>query len=206
MREAVAETNSRRKFLRLLAASPLFAFSGLSLERMAMSGNGKAVGALDVFESAAQGEDLIPTPEQAINVMEFEAIARKKLPPAHFGYLQTGVDDDATLRANHEGFTRYQIRVRRLRDVQKIDTSVNLFGKVWDNPIALAPVGSQKAFHPEGEVAVARAARAKGHLQILSTMTSSSVEAVNEAMGAPVWYQLYPTNDWNVTRGITNRA
>src|SRR5215510_15112139 len=98
MRETIAETNSRRRFLRLLAASPLVAYSGLSL-----SGNGKPAGALGVFERLAQGEDLISTPEQAINVMEFEAIARKKLPPAHFGYLATGVDDDATLRANHEG-------------------------------------------------------------------------------------------------------
>ncbi|MGH9832098.1 MAG: alpha-hydroxy acid oxidase, partial [Blastocatellia bacterium] len=162
--------------------------------------------ALDVFECLAQGEDLISTPEQAINVMEFEAVARKKLPPAHFGYLATGVDDDATLRANCEGFAKYQIRVRRLRDIQKIDTSIRLFGAAWDNPIALAPAGSQKAFHPEGEIAVAKAARAKGHLQILSTMTSSSVEAVNEARGAPVWYQLYPTNDWNVARGLTKRA
>ncbi len=170
-----------------------------------MSGGGKAA-ALDVFERLAQGEGLISAPEQAINVMEFEAIARKKLPPAHFGYLATGVDDDATLRANCEGFAKYQIRVRRLRDIQKIDTSVRLFGVEWDNPIALAPVGSQKAFHPEGEIAVAKAARAKGHLQILSTMTSSSVEAVNEARGAPVWYQLYPTNDWNVARGMTKRA
>ncbi len=206
MREAVAKTDSRRRFLRLLAASPLAAFSGLSLERLAMSGNWKSAGALDVFERLAQGEDLISTPEQAINVMEFEAVARKKLPPAHFGYLATGVDDDATLRANHEGFTRFQIRVRRLRDVQKIDMSIRLFGATWDNPIALAPAGSQKAFHPEGEIAVARAARAKGHLQVLSTMTSSSVEAVNEARGAPVWFQLYPTNDWNITRALTKRA
>jgi isopentenyl diphosphate isomerase/L-lactate dehydrogenase-like FMN-dependent dehydrogenase len=206
MQEAVAETNSRRRFLRLLAASPLVAFSGLSLEKLAMSWSGEAAGPLDVFERPAQGEGLISTPDQAINVMEFEAVARKKLPPAHFGYLATGVDDDATLRANQEGFSRYQIRVRRLRDIQKIDTSIRLFGAEWDNPIALAPAGSQKAFHPEGEIAVARAARAKGHLQILSTMTSSPVEAVNEARDAPVWYQLYPTNDWNVARGLTKRA
>src|SRR5262244_3689186 len=209
MREAVAIADSRRRFLRLLAASPLAALSGLSLTplgKLAPSGNGKATGALDALDRLAQGEDLISTPEQALNVMEFEAVARKKLPPAHFGYLATGVDDDASLRANQEGFTTYQIRVRRLRDVRKIDTSVSLFGAAWDNPIALAPVGSQKAFHPEGEIAVAKAARAKGHLQILSTMTSWSVEAVIEAMGAPVWYQLYPTNDWNVARGLTKRA
>jgi len=209
MREAIAKTDSRRRFLRLLAASPLMAVSGLSLtplDKMAPSWNRKPIGALDALDRLAQGEDLISTPEQALNVMEFEGIARKKLPPAHFGYLATGVDDDATLRANCEGFTRYQIRVRRLRDVRNIDSSIRLFGTAWDNPIALAPVGSQKAFHPEGEIAVAKAARAKGHLQILSTMTSSPVEAVNEAAGAPVWYQLYPTNDWNVARGLTKRA
>ncbi len=211
MREAVAIADSRRRFLRLLGAGPVAALSGLALtrwEKLLLSGNGNGTGDgdMDVFTLLSQGEDLISTPEQAINVKEFETIARRKLPAAHFGYLATGVDDDATLRANQEGFTKYQIRVRRLRDVQKIDTSVSLFGKVWDNPIALAPVGSQKAFHPEGEIAVAKAARSKGHLQILSTMSSSPVEAVNEAMGAPVWYQLYPTNDWNVARGLTKRA
>jgi isopentenyl diphosphate isomerase/L-lactate dehydrogenase-like FMN-dependent dehydrogenase len=201
-RDSIAVANSRRRFLRLLAASPLGALSELSLAprgKMATSNHG-------VFERLAQDEDLISSPEQAINVMEFEAIARKKLPPAHFGYLATGVDDNATLRANLEGFAKYQIRVRRLRDVRKIDMSIRLFGDNWDNPIVLAPAGSQKAFHLEGEMAVARAARAKGHLQILSTMTSSAVEAVNQARGAPVWYQLYPTNDWNITRALTKRA
>lgn len=171
-----------------------------------MSGNGNATEALAALEGIAQGEDLIASPEQAINVMEFEAVARKKLPPAHFGYLATGVDDDATLRANREGFTRLQIRARRLVDVQKIDMSVRLFGVTWGSPIVLAPVSSQKAFHPNGEIAVAKAARAKGHLQVLSTETSSPIEAVNEARGAPVWFQLYPTNDWNVTRALIKRA
>ncbi len=209
MREAVAIADSRRRFLRLLAASPVVAFSGLSLaplERLITPGSRKTAGGLGVLERLGRDDDLISTPEQAINVMEFEAVARKKLPSAHYGYMATGVDDDATLRANHEGFARYQIRVRRLRDVQKIDMSIRLFGATWDNPIVLAPVGSQKAFHPEGEIAVARAARANGRLQILSTMTSSAVEAVNEARGAPVWYQLYPTNDWNITRALTKRA
>ncbi len=171
-----------------------------------MSGSESATNSLAVLENIAQGEDLITSPEQALNVMEFEAVARKKLPPAHFGYLATGVDDDATLRANREGFARLQIRARRLVDVQKIDMSVRLFDVTWDSPIVLAPVGSQKAFHPEGEIAVAKAARRKGHLQVLSTVASSTVEAVNEARGAPVWLQLYPTNDWNITQALTKRA
>src|ERR1700747_956999 len=95
--------------------------------------------------------------------------ARREPPPAHFGYLSTGVDDDATLRANREGFSRFQIRPRRLVDVSRVDTSTELFGFTWKTPIILAPVGSQKAFHPEGEIAAARAAGARNHLQILST-------------------------------------
>ena len=65
-----------------------------------------------------RAESPITTPEQALNVMEFEAVARKELPPAHFGYLATGVDDDATVRANRDGFTRLEIRARRLIDVR----------------------------------------------------------------------------------------
>ena len=63
-----------------------------------------------------------------------------------------------------------------------------------------------KAFNPDGEVAVARAARSKDHLQILSTVGTSSVEEVTAARGGPVWQQLYPTNVWEVTRGIVKRA
>ncbi len=184
--------DSRRRFLRLLAASPVLAAGGLTFS--------------SAFEGIAQSEELITAAEQAINVLEFEAVARKNLPPAHFGYISTGVTDDSTLRANREGFSKYQLRVRRLRDVQNINMSVKLFGANFDNPILLSPVGSQKAFHPEGEIAAAKAARAKGHHKILSTHSSSSVEAVNEALGAPAWYQLYPTDDWNVTRRLVKRA
>ena len=74
--------------------------------------------------------------------------------------MATGVDGDATLRANRDGFGRYQLRVRRLIDVRAIDMSVALFGTKWDSPIVIAPVGSQRAFHQEGELATARAARA----------------------------------------------
>ena len=72
--------------------------------------------------------------------------------------MATGVDDDVTLRANRAAFERYQLRARRLIDVRAIDMSVTLFGTTWDSPIVLAPVGAQKAFHPDGEIASARAA------------------------------------------------
>jgi isopentenyl diphosphate isomerase/L-lactate dehydrogenase-like FMN-dependent dehydrogenase len=184
---------ARRRFLRYMAASPLAAWAA------------RAAG-LPPLLHAQKGDGVIASLDQVLNVIDLEAVAKQKLPPAHFGYLATGTDDDATLRANREAFGRYQLRVRRLVDVGTVDTSATIFGVTYDTPIVLAPVSSQKAFHDEGELAVARAARAKRHLQILSTVASTAVEPVNEARGEPVWYQLYPTDDWTITEALVARA
>jgi isopentenyl diphosphate isomerase/L-lactate dehydrogenase-like FMN-dependent dehydrogenase len=149
---------------------------------------------------------LIASPDQALNVFDFEAVARQNLPPAHWGYMATGVDDDATLHANRAGLSRFQIRPRRLVDVTRIDTSTEIFGVKWKTPIIVSPVGSQRAFHREGEIATAKATASRGHLQILSTVTTTSVEDVTAARGAPVWYQLYPTARWEVTKALVKRA
>ena len=184
-----SEPAARRRFLRFLLASPVLARAG------------------GLLEALGQGADeVIAAPELALDVMDFEAAARKALPPAHFGYLQTGVDNDATVRANREGFARFNLRVRRLVDVRHVDMSVSLFGMSWDSPIVLAPIGSQRAFHPEGEIAVARAARAKKHLMMLSTVGTASVEDVTAARGDGIWYQLYPTDQWPIAKALVKRA
>ena len=200
---------SRRDFLTFLAGSPLFAAAGIdlhSLEWLARGAPRDQVAALDMIQQAAQEPDLISSPGEALDVFDFEPVARKKLPPAHWGYLATGSDDDGTIRANREGFARWELRMRRLIDVSKIDTSVMIHGVRWQTPIVLCPVGSQKAFHPQGELAVARAAKAKGHLQVLSTVATTSIEDVSEARGQPVWFQLYSRDDWNQTRQMIKRA
>lgn len=191
---------SRRKFLRYLAMSPALASPFLV---------GGALRKTFVQGQPATGADAsasIKSPDQALDVMEFEDLARQALPPAHFAYLETGVDDDATVRLNHEAYQKIEIRSRRLINVEKLDSSVELFGTKWETPIFLCPVSSMRAFDPEGEVAVARAAAKKHHLQMLSTVAGTSIEDVTKARGAPVWQQLYPTNDWNVTRAIIKRA
>src|SRR5260370_1066784 len=209
MSRATDQVKTRRKFLQRLSASPLLASPGLlagSFSNLLATGEvteKKFLGWLDSFQ---QGDEVISSPDQALEVMDFEPAARKALPPAHFGYLATGVDDDGTVRANREGYSRIQIRARRLVDVENIDMSVSLFGTKWNTPIVLSPVRAKKAFHPEGEVAVARAARAKGHLMMLSTAATSSIEDVTAACGTPVWQQLYPTNVWEVGRAIGRRA
>src|SRR5438105_209254 len=191
---------SRRRLLKFLVCSPLARYVAI---------------AATVFgrRSVAWGADGPPgpsaeisSPAQALNVFDLEEAARKNLPPAHFAYLATGVEADATLRANREGFAKFQIRARRLVDTSRIDASVKVFGTAWPIPIVLAPVSSLRAFHPDGDIAVARAARARNHLQVLSTLATASVEDVIAARGAPVWFQLYPTTDWNITRALVKRA
>ena len=181
---------ARRRLLQFLVSSPLLA-DGLQVAH--------ALG-------LAGDDPIITSPSQALNIFDFEAAARQKLPPAHWGYLATGVDDEVTIKANRDGFLRYSLRVRRMVDVRTIDMGVTLFGTAWDSPIVLAPVSSQKAFHAEGELASARAAKARNHLQILSTVASTGVEEVMAARGAPIWYQLYATDQWSVTEALLKRV
>ncbi len=196
-------TESRRQFLRYLALSPALAcplFMDGAL-RKAYAANHSAA-----LQEKSGSPAAITSADQALDVMEFEDLARNALPPAHFAYLATGVDDDATVRLNHNAYQEIEIRSRRLIDVAKLDTSVELFGTKWETPIFLCPISSMKVFDPDGEVAVARAAAKKHHLQMLSTVASCSIEEVTAARGAPVWQQLYPTNDWAVTRALIKRA
>lgn len=148
----------------------------------------------------------ITSADQALSVMDFEALARDVLPPAHFGYIATGVDDDRTVVRNHEAFSHYEIRARRFNDVRNISLATSVFGTAWKSPIYLSAVSSMRAFHPEAEVAVARAARSRSSHMMLSTGASSATEAVAEARGAPIWQQLYPTDDWSVTEKLVRRA
>jgi isopentenyl diphosphate isomerase/L-lactate dehydrogenase-like FMN-dependent dehydrogenase len=168
---------ARRRFLEFLAASPLLA-----------------------------QESKPVTPADILNVSELEELARKALPPAHFGYLSTGVDDDLTLKANHEAYKRIQLRPRRLVDPADTSMRTTLFGTSWETPLFICPCGSQRAYHSQGELATARAARARRHLMLLSTVTTAAVEDVNREYGQPVWYQLYSSSRWEVTAGMVKRA
>jgi len=184
---------ARRHFLKFLAGSPLLA----SLPT--------TPGFCDDLESA-EVLNLISEPSEAIDIFDFEKVAEHELPPAHWGYIKTGVDDDRTVQANRDAFSKYYMRPRRLVGVSKIDMSVELFGTKWETPIALCPAGSQRGFHEDGELAVAQAAKNKRHLMILSTYSSNSVTDVAQAYGGPIWFQLYPSSNFEITRGLVAKA
>jgi len=195
---------NRRRFLQYLAASPLLATSGAAA--LAEPYLPKTMVPDPLMWGPRQSDHLIKSPKDAINVFDLEPVCRQNVPPAHFGYMASGIDDEVTLRANREGFLKFQLRPRRLRDVSKVDMSVDILGTKYSSPIVCAPVGGQRSFHDDAESGVARAAKKGDHLQILSTMTSDPVEDVIKARGAPIWMQLYATNKWEVAAAITKRA
>ena len=84
--------------------------------------------------------------------------------------------------------------------------TIEIFGARYDSPIVIAPTSSNRAFHPDGEVAVAKAARAGNHLQMLSTVATTSIEEAIASRGAPVWFQLYPTRKWEIAEALVTRA
>jgi 4-hydroxymandelate oxidase len=190
------DKDSLRRTRRLLLGSLAGAPALLVLPRR---GSGFAV-------SPSSAPPAAVTADQVLNVADFEALARAKLPPAHWGYLATGVDDDRTVSLNHEAYSHIQIRSRRFFDVSKLDTQRSIFGSTWQQPFYFSAIGGMRAFHPEGETGVARAAASRQVQMMLSTVSSTAVEDVAAARKAPLWYQLYATDDWQVTEALVNRA
>ena len=204
-----AQREARRALLRYLAASPLLAGLGaLGCDRSA-DDDGDDV-PLDRLGTLGEPDqelgELITAAEQALDVFDLRVTAERTLPPAHYGYIATGVDGDVTLRANRSAFDRLQIRNRRLVGVEDVRTETTLLGTAMETPILVMPTGSQRAFHPDGELATARAAASQKHLMMLSTVSTTSVEDVTAARGAPIWYQLYPTSKWEITQKLLRRA
>ncbi|MDH3270301.1 MAG: alpha-hydroxy-acid oxidizing protein [Gemmatimonadota bacterium] len=187
----------RRDFLRWLAASPLLASAGglAGLEPV-------------IAQEAPQRtlDDLVETAQEALDVFDLQRVAAEQVPTAHWGYIMTGVDGEETQANNRAGLERMYLRARRMIDVSSLDTTVALFDREWPTPLMIAPCGYQRAFHPDGELATARAAAARTHLQTLSTVTSTAVEEVNDARGEPVWYQLYARPNWEGTVALVRRS
>lgn len=182
---------SRRAFLAFLAESPYLASLG--------GGDSSA-------QAAPQLSAAIGDPRNAFSVMDFESAAQRKVSPVHWAYMASGVDDNATVHANRQGFQHVQLRPRRLRDATEIDIRTNLFGVQYDSPIFTCPTSGEKLLDPDGETSVARATKARGSMQMLSTLTGTAVEEVNAAHGRPVWFQLYAPTEWTVCEKIVRRV
>lgn len=193
MKELTSSTQSeiqRRQFIKWLS------LSGLSL----------AVPLPGCNTKAASTETARIDTESLKNIADLEKRSKMVMGEDALLYLNGGADDMLTAGANMEAFKKIQIRARRLVDVRNISTEIELFGQTLDNPIIMSPVGFQQFFHPEGEVASAKASVAKKHQMIVSSVSNYSVTEIADKSGASLWFQLYPSPDREITKLLLTRA
>jgi 4-hydroxymandelate oxidase len=142
----------------------------------------------------------------AVNLREFEALARERLSPSIYDWCAGGTADEITLRENEAAWSRIRLCPRVLVDVSACNLGTTILGRSVAMPVMIAPCGKNALLHPEGERAVARAAEAAGVIQVLSTASSFSLEEVAAAAAGPRWFQLYFFRDRAATRALVERA
>lgn len=144
--------------------------------------------------------------DRAYNIGDLRKLAKRKLPPAVFHYIDGGADDEWTLRRNSSAFARYEILPDVLTDVSCIRTETTLFGQKTAWPIMLSPTGLTRMFHGHAELAVARAAAKHGLLYALSTLGTTRIEELAQAFGGPKVFQIYILKDRGLTAEFVQRC
>lgn len=139
-------------------------------------------------------------------MMEYEEIAKKKLPKMVYDYYASGAEDQWTLTENRNAFSRILFRPRILVDVSHIDVTTTVLGFKISMPIMIAPTAMQKMAHPDGECATARAASAAGTIMTLSSWATSNAEEVASTGPGIHFFQLYVLKDRNVVAQLVRRA
>lgn len=142
-----------------------------------------------------------------VSFEELEKKAGEEMKPEAFGYIAGSAGAETTAQNNKNAFNRWQIIPRMMGDVSKRSIAVELFGVQFPTPLLLAPVGVLSIAHPEAEVAVARAAKLLRVPQVVSTVSSKTIEAIGDVHGEhPHWFQLYWGRNNDFTRSIIGRA
>jgi len=139
------------------------------------------------------------------SIQDYRELARRRLPPMFFEYIDGGSYAEVTLRRNLEDFDSIALRQRVMRDMSQIDLGIESLGQKWSMPVGLAPVGMAGMYARRGEVQASRAAAAAGIPFCLSTVGVCSVEEVTKASKAP-WFQLYMLKDRGYMRALLERA
>jgi lactate 2-monooxygenase len=146
-------------------------------------------------------------PRVPLDADRLEAAARRRMRPEAFAYIAAGAGNERTVAANRAAFDRWRIVPRMLRDVERRDTSIELFGQRLPSPFLLAPIGVLELAHPQADCAVARAARDTGTPMVFSNQASKPMEGVGRILGdSPHWFQLYWSRSDELVESLAARA
>ena len=144
---------------------------------------------------------------RAATIGDLREIARRRVPRAVFDYTDGAAGAEISLRRSREAFERVEFRPSVLRDVSVVDPTTTILGRPASLPFGFAPTGFTRLMHTEGEPAVARVAARAGVPYALSTMGTTSLEALAEAAPeARRWFQLYLWRDREASRALVQRA
>src|ERR671923_2600994 len=141
-----------------------------------------------------------------VNIYEYEALAKERLPQAEYDFIAGGATDEITLRRTRAVFDAIMLRPRMLVDISQPDLSTTVLGHRVAFPILLDPAGNHGRAHQEGELATARAAGAMGTVMLLSSGSSRTLEEVAKAATGPIWFQQYLYRDRALTQQMAQRA
>jgi len=142
----------------------------------------------------------------AINCEDFRVLARRRLPRVVFDFIDGGAEGEVTLGENRRAFQEVHFRPRQASAPREIDTSVDVLGTGLRSPVMIAPCGAARVVHPEGELALARAAAAAGTIYVVPHMGGHRLEAVRAATSGPLWYQIYKMGSREVAEAAIGRA
>jgi L-lactate dehydrogenase (cytochrome) len=146
------------------------------------------------------------TIDRCFNIADFRKAAKRRLPSPLFNFIDGGADDEVTLRGSTSIFDDCQLVPTALSDVSTIDLTTTVFGKKIDWPVIMAPTGTNRLFHHEGERAVAKVAAEMGTIYSLSTMGTVSIEEIGALTTGPKCFQVYIHRDRGMTREFVGRA
>lgn len=187
----ITKAQCRREFLKFVAGSPVIAALG-GMAAFLAEGGIEAQEPNSQASQTAVPSDVISDPSQALDVFDFEEPAHRRILPGHWAHIAGGVDGNATVRANREGFNQFYLRPRRMRDVSKVNMKTTIYGTTYDSPVFTCPTGGQRnVWLPDGELSVSRAAKSHNAMQMLDSSASESVEDCCAALGRPVVQQIY---------------
>lgn len=156
------------------------------------------------------GEHLKPPlaqiPPEVAAVSDYEPLARERMTPAAWAWLQGGAADEITLLENQAAFQRLRLAPRALAELAGGHTRLTLLGQAFEHPIFVAPVAYQQIAHPDGERATVLAASALGAGMVVSTQAGLPLDALARQATAPLWFQLYVQHDRGFTRELVHRV
>ncbi|MFJ6139144.1 alpha-hydroxy acid oxidase [Kitasatospora sp. NPDC092286] len=144
--------------------------------------------------------------EKIVNIEDMRRQARRKLPRMIFDFLEGGALDELTLQDNTEDLVRLRLRQRVLRDMSEIEPGTRVLGQRLALPVMISPLGMLSLFHPQADLAFARAAERAGTVLVHSAWSACSLEEVVAAAPKSIWAQISFWTDAGLTREHVDRA